>query len=176
MGSLVGISVIIFVLLYLTGVIFKGEDPSGGTVVLEIDQPELLGAEVFIDGEKKITITKADGRPVRIKVDTTSGKIEVRKPGFQTFTKEYSFASGGEENIYVMLISRDGEFGFTGVAATNNDPADFDPVFERQVAERVIELGGQLQIEFPAAPGRPVRRESGRCRHTPSGRPFGRPA
>jgi hypothetical protein len=50
----------------LAGLIIKLSTPAG-MVILEVDQPELIGAVVTIDGEKKITIKTGKGKePIEI--------------------------------------------------------------------------------------------------------------
>ena len=45
-------------LLYFGGILLKIKTP-GGTVVLDIDLQEIAGTEVFVDDQKKITLTTA---------------------------------------------------------------------------------------------------------------------
>ena len=53
-------------MILLLGLIIKLQTPAG-TVILEIDQPELIGAVVTIDGEKKITIQTGEGKqPIEV--------------------------------------------------------------------------------------------------------------
>jgi WD40 repeat protein/tRNA A-37 threonylcarbamoyl transferase component Bud32 len=89
--------------LLLAGILLRVKT-SVGTVVLEIHQPEIFGAEVFVDGEKKITITTPDdNQPVTITVEEGKRTLKVTKGGFETFTKEFSITSGDRKVIDVYL-------------------------------------------------------------------------
>ena len=89
--------------LLLAGILLRVKT-SVGTVVLEIHQPEISGAEVFVDGEKKITITTPDdNQPVTITVEEGNRTLKVTKGGFETFTKKFSITSGDRKVIDVHL-------------------------------------------------------------------------
>lgn len=75
-----------------------------GTIVVQIDQPELAGAEVSIDGEKKITITEPGGtEPIEVVADEDQHMMRVTKGGFETFTRQFMVRNGQTETIAVRL-------------------------------------------------------------------------
>lgn len=69
------------------GVLIRVETP-GGTIVLEVEQPELDGAEIIIDEDKTVTI-KIAGDPQEVRVEAKAGTLHVSKAGFQT--KSFAF-------------------------------------------------------------------------------------
>lgn len=92
-----------FGLAWASGIIFKVET-SAGTIVLEMDQPELAGAVVSVDGEKKITIETGEGKePIEVIADKDTHTLNVTKGGFETFVKQFTIKSGGEQTIQVRL-------------------------------------------------------------------------
>ena len=91
------------VLLLAAGLIIKLSTPAG-TVILEIDQPELIGAVVTIDGDKKITIQTGKGNEtIEVTPDGERHELEVKLAGFKTFTKGFSFETGNKQTITVRL-------------------------------------------------------------------------
>ncbi len=93
----------LFGLLLLAGLIIKLQTPAG-TVVLEIDQPELIGAVVTVDGEKKITIKTGKGNEtIEIRPDGKRHELEIKLAGFKTFAREFTFETGNKQSIKVRL-------------------------------------------------------------------------
>ncbi|MHB8974914.1 MAG: protein kinase domain-containing protein [Pirellulaceae bacterium] len=102
LGLAIGLG-LLFVGLVVAGIILKIKT-SGGTIVLECNQPELDGAVVTVDGEEKITIKMDDKtEPITIKVDKGRRKLEVVKGGFKTFTDEFEIGGGERKPITVRL-------------------------------------------------------------------------
>ena len=90
--------------LVWAAVILLKVETSEGTIVLEIDQPELAGAVVSVDGQKKITIETGEGKePIEITADEKTHTLKVTKGGFETFTKQFSVKAGKQETIRVRL-------------------------------------------------------------------------
>lgn len=90
-------------LVLMAGLVLKLQTPAG-TVILEIDQPELIGAVVTIDGEQKITIKTGAGKePIEVTPDQERHLLEVRIAGYKTFSKEFSFETGNQQSIKVRL-------------------------------------------------------------------------
>ena len=84
--------------------IFLRVDTKAGTIVVEVDQPELAGAVVSVDGQQKITIrTPGSAEPIEIKADEQQHTLQVVKGGFETFTKSLTVKSGQSETIRVHL-------------------------------------------------------------------------
>ena len=80
---------------WMSGIFFKVETPVG-TIILEIDQPELAGASVFVDDEQKITLQPGtDTEPIEIVADEKRHTLKVTKGGFETFTREFTVRAGG---------------------------------------------------------------------------------
>ncbi|MCC9609066.1 SUMF1/EgtB/PvdO family nonheme iron enzyme [Blastopirellula sp. JC732] len=126
----------------LAGFLLQLQTPAG-TVVLEINQPEIAGAEVLVDGEKKITITTGQEHPrIEITPDENRHDLTVKLAGFQTFTKEFSFATGNEQSIKVRL-----EPTSPATHTSSNSPDQF--AAERKVAEWTTKLGGWVLLESP---------------------------
>ncbi len=125
--------------LYFGGILLK-INTAGGTVVLTIDQPEIAGAEVFVDDQKKITITTDDDQqPVEISVDRTKGKLKVVKGGFETFVTDFEVKSRGKTPIKVHLEPL--------AVAKREQPAPShtaDP--DRRAAEWVLSIGGSIRV------------------------------
>ena len=90
---------IAFVLL-LFGVVFMMRTPEG-MLVVTVNEAD---AEIVLD-DGKVTLKSPGEEPVEIKVVEGKHTLRVTKGGFQTFTKEFSIASGGEETISVELES-----------------------------------------------------------------------
>ncbi|MDF1747208.1 MAG: protein kinase, partial [Gimesia sp.] len=89
-------------LILLAG-IFNPVDTSEGTIVLDIDQPELAGAVVSVDDQKKTTIKTGSGTEP-ITVEAGKKTLTVAKGGFETFTKQFTVKAGGKEAIKVRLV------------------------------------------------------------------------
>jgi len=84
--------------------IFLRVDTKAGTIVVEVDQPELAGAVVSVDGQQKVTIqTPGSAEPIEIKADEQQHTLQVVKGGFETFTKSFTVKSGESETIRVRL-------------------------------------------------------------------------
>jgi hypothetical protein len=61
--------VLLVLVLILAAIVLRIDTPAG-TIVLEIDQPELAGAVVSVDGQQKVTIKTADSvEPIEVKAD-----------------------------------------------------------------------------------------------------------
>ena len=74
----------------LAALVIRLQTPAG-TLVLEIDQPEIVGAQVLIDGNKSITIRTGNGQQaIRVTPDKERHKLEVSMNGFKTFTEEFT--------------------------------------------------------------------------------------
>ncbi|QDT24390.1 protein kinase domain-containing protein [Gimesia chilikensis] len=96
--------VVLASLVLIAGIIFKIDTPSG-TIVLEVDQPELAGAVVSVDEQKKITIKTGEGKePIEVVADEKTHTLQVTKGGFETFTKQFTVKAGGKETIKVRLM------------------------------------------------------------------------
>jgi serine/threonine protein kinase len=89
--------------LALAGVLLQIKT-SAGTIVVEIDQPELVGAEVSVDDQHRITIKSADGKePIRVVADEKEHSLKVTKGGFETFTQHFIVKAGKSQTIRVQL-------------------------------------------------------------------------
>jgi hypothetical protein len=69
-----------------------------GTIVLTVNEP---GAEVLVDGNK-VTVSRAGGVPVEITA-RPGQKLEVRKGGFNVYTRELTLHPGTREELTVTL-------------------------------------------------------------------------
>ncbi|WP_417391050.1 protein kinase domain-containing protein [Gimesia sp.] len=90
-------------LIFMAGIVFKIDTPAG-TIILEVDQPELAGAVVSVDEQKKITIKTGEGQePIEVVADEKTHTLQVTKGGFETFTKQFTVKAGEKETIKVRL-------------------------------------------------------------------------
>jgi serine/threonine protein kinase/Leucine-rich repeat (LRR) protein len=95
--------VVLASLILIAGIVFKIDTPAG-TIILDIDQPELAGAVVSVDEQQKITIKTGKGtEPIEVVADETTHTLQVTKGGFETFTKQFTVKAGGKETIKVRL-------------------------------------------------------------------------
>lgn len=125
--------------LVLAGLIIKLQTPAG-TIVLEIDQPEIVGAQVLIDGNKSITIKTGKGtEAIQVKPDNEHHKLEIQMAGFKTFTEHFTYDTGNNKTIKVTLVPLDVVAGkeMPDLPSVGDDERD-----ERNVAEWVISFGG----------------------------------
>lgn len=89
--------------LMAAGIFLRVSTPVG-TIVLEVDQPELAGAVVSVDGRQKITIKTADSsEPIEVKADQQQHTLQVKKGGFETYTTTFTVKAGKSETIRVRL-------------------------------------------------------------------------
>ncbi len=95
--------VVLASLILIAGIVFKIDTPAG-TIILDIDQPELAGAVVSVDDQQKITIKTGKGtEPIEVVADEKTHTLQVTKGGFETFTKQFTVNAGGKETIEVRL-------------------------------------------------------------------------
>jgi formylglycine-generating enzyme required for sulfatase activity len=71
-----------------------------GPVVVEIDQKD---AQVFVDGRQITIQVPGDMRPIEITVDERKHELLVKKDGFESVTREFSYRKGKAEPIRVTL-------------------------------------------------------------------------
>jgi serine/threonine protein kinase len=84
--------------------IFLKVETAAGTIILEIDQPELAGAEVAVDGQKRITIKTGEGaEPIQVEADEKTHTLKVTKGGFEAFFTTFTVKPGKERAIKVRL-------------------------------------------------------------------------
>src|SRR5207249_996738 len=63
----------------LAGVLLSVRTPIG-TIIVEVDQPELTGAAVSVDGQQRITIKPSDGQePIELVADEKKHTLQVTK-------------------------------------------------------------------------------------------------
>ncbi|MBI3863275.1 MAG: SUMF1/EgtB/PvdO family nonheme iron enzyme [Planctomycetia bacterium] len=93
-------------LLLVYGIVLLIKTPAG-TIVLTMDQPEIAGAEVTVDGQKKITIRTGVGdEPIKVSADEKEHLLKVTKGGFETFTQKFTLRKGNNPPIEVKLVPR----------------------------------------------------------------------
>ncbi|WP_298866587.1 LamG-like jellyroll fold domain-containing protein [uncultured Gimesia sp.] len=99
----IAVGTVLASLILLAGIVLK-VDTAAGTIILEIDQPELAGAVVSVDDQQKITIKTGEGtEPIEVVADEKTHTLQVTKGGFETFTKQFTVKAGGKETIKVRL-------------------------------------------------------------------------
>lgn len=90
-------------LVWVAGIRFHVKT-SIGTIIIEVDQPELAGAVVSVDGQQKVTITAGQGKkPIEVVADDKSHTLRVTKDGFEAFVKSFTVRDGGHQTISVTL-------------------------------------------------------------------------
>ncbi|MBI1346253.1 SUMF1/EgtB/PvdO family nonheme iron enzyme [bacterium] len=105
--------------------IFLKVETKAGTIILEIDQPELAGAEVSVDGQQTITINTGMGQePIEVMADEKTHTLKVVKGGFETFTQEFTVKAGMNQPIRVRLEPLKAELSSNG---RHSWPAGFPP-------------------------------------------------
>jgi len=135
--------VVLASLILMAGIILKVDTPAG-TIILEIDQPEVAGAVVSVDDQQKITIKTGEGKePIEVVADEKTHTLKVTKGGFQTFTKQFTVKAGGKETIKVRLVP-------LGVAekspASENYALEFDG--EKCVVKSPVKYDGTHPLTF----------------------------
>lgn len=109
---------VVTTLLFFAGLLIKLQTAEG-LLVLEMDQPELAGAVVQIDGENRITIKTGMGEEqIEVQPDATKHTLKISQDGFETFSKEFQFETAEKKTIKVSLkplpVVGDDEDGFFG--------------------------------------------------------------
>ena len=96
----VGVSL---VFAFLAAIIISIRTPAG-TIIVEMSQPEIAGAEVTIDGESVLTIQTGTGEEsIKVAADQEKHLLKVTKRGFETFTSEFTLSQAGLKTIVVRL-------------------------------------------------------------------------
>jgi hypothetical protein len=72
-----------------------------GVLMFRVQPP---GAEIFIDGQR--WQSPEDGRPLEVRVPAGRVRVEVRKPGFASYSTEISVEPGVVTAINVSLPAR----------------------------------------------------------------------
>lgn len=128
-SPLIAGGILAFVIL-LAGLIISLQTPAG-TLILEMEQPELAGGIVTIDGNEKVTIkTGKDDEKIEIKPDAQKHVLVVTHPDFEKFTKKFEFKTAGDQTIKVRLEPKGIEEpkGFDLAAAGEKFKADVPDV------------------------------------------------
>jgi len=97
--AIVGLALIA---VLLSAIILRVETPAG-TIVLEIDNPDAIGAQVSIDGSKRITINQQGQEPIEVAADERRHSLRISKGGFEAFVTEFSVGKGESKAIRVRL-------------------------------------------------------------------------
>lgn len=98
-----GLGAALGLLAVAAGLVIQWKTPAG-LVILELDQPEMIGAVVRIDGDEMLTIETAEGlKPIRITPDAERHLLEIETAGFKTFSQSFSFETGNTQRIQVRL-------------------------------------------------------------------------
>jgi serine/threonine protein kinase len=140
--------ILAFVIL-LAGLIIKLQTPAG-TLILEMEQPELAGAVVMIDGKEKVTIKTGDGdEMIEIKPDSEKHVLVVTHPDFEKFTKKFEFKTADDQTIKVWLEPKGIEEpkGFDLAAAGEKIKADVPDiaVMNKKPQEGDVNAGNKLE-------------------------------
>ncbi|MCA9172973.1 MAG: PEGA domain-containing protein, partial [Planctomycetales bacterium] len=115
-------------LTWAAGILLKVETKVG-TIVLEINQPELAGAEVSVDDRKVITIRSGQGNePIEVKADEVTHKLKVTKGGFEAFVTEFVVRAGKQQTIEVHLEPSETPSGPAAVESSQTWALEFDGV------------------------------------------------
>ena len=127
--------------------IFLRVTTRSGTIVVEVDQPELAGAVVSVDGQQKITIqTPGSAEPIEIRADEQQHTLRVVKGGFETFTKQFTVKSGKSETVRVRLEPvQPAAAGATAGLPSSASPAGYALEFDGKTSYVQIE---SLKFDF----------------------------
>ncbi len=137
-------------LVLIAGIVFKIDTPAG-TIILEVDQPELAGAVVSVDEQQKITIKTGKGtEPIEVVADEKTHTLQVTKGGFETFTKQFTVKAGGKETIKVRLeplAVAEKKMPSAGTPAKSHSALRFQNDSDRVVLPLKHETAGDLTVE-----------------------------
>ena len=90
--------------LILLGVVLLRVKTPAGTIILEVDQLELAGAVVEVDGQQRVTIDPGQGlEKVTVAADEKEHVLRVTKGGFETFTRKFTLKAGDKQTMTVRL-------------------------------------------------------------------------
>ena len=90
--------------LILLGVVLLRVKTPSGTIILEVDQLELAGAVVEVDGQQRVTIDPGQGlEKVTVAADEKEHVLRVTKGGFETFTRKFTLKAGDKQTMTVRL-------------------------------------------------------------------------
>ena len=91
------------ILALLAVILLRVKTPIG-TIVIETDQPEIVGAVITVDEQQKITLETGDGQnPIEFQADEKEHTLKVTKGGFETFTQKFTVKAGESQTITVRL-------------------------------------------------------------------------
>ena len=129
---LVASAVAVLGLAILAAVIFKMQT-KGGTLVVEINQPDAVVQ--VLDAEGKVEISQPGEKgTISISVDPGKHRLKIQKDGFQFFSQDFVMESGGKHSIHAVLEP------MSGGAALK------DPAFQKWMKE-VAALPAEKQVE-----------------------------
>jgi hypothetical protein len=92
-------AVVLGTALLLAEVVLRVKTPEG-TVVLEVDQPDV---EVSVNGRKIEVAVPGEKKPIEITVPAGEHELKVKKDGFQTVTRRFSYRKGEKPVIRVRM-------------------------------------------------------------------------
>ncbi len=133
----------------LAGIVITLDTPAG-TVVLEIDDPAAIGAQVHINGEQVITVQRTGHLPIKVQASAREQLLQLKQGGTAIFAKSFTVKDdGGEGRVRVTLqpakqlakqpaIATPSPAPATGTLATGDR--------ERAAAAWVVEQGGQVSV------------------------------
>ena len=98
-GGLVGGAVVLLVAVLA----FRGQTPPG-MILIQSDQPEIVGALITVDEQHKVMLSAGTERePLEFEVDEREHTLKVTKDGFQTLTHKFSVKAGASQSMTVRL-------------------------------------------------------------------------
>jgi serine/threonine protein kinase/formylglycine-generating enzyme required for sulfatase activity len=90
-------------LVLLAVLVFRLKTPTG-TIIIEADQPDIVGAVISVDEKQTITLETGNGQePIEIRADEKEHTLKVTKGGFESFTQKFRVKAGATQTITVRL-------------------------------------------------------------------------
>jgi serine/threonine protein kinase len=136
-AGIASVAVAIFGWLYFSGIIFKVETKDG-LIVIETNIPDV---EVFVDGQKVVTITDPkDQGKIKVEVKPGAKLLTVSKDGFEAEVSSFTLKTvkGPIKVTFVPKSTPSGDRKTVTVGPTT------DGNIHQQVAEWVLKVGGRV--------------------------------
>ena len=99
----------VLILLLLAVFAVRVQTPPG-TIAIQTDQPEIVGALITVDDQHRATLSAGtELEPIEFKVDEREHTLTVTKDGFRTLTHNFSVKAGASQAMSVRLEPTDAD-------------------------------------------------------------------
>jgi hypothetical protein len=143
--AIAGVGGVMLVALAVMAPILLRVETDVGTILLEVEQPEITGAVVIVDGQKKITIKPGrEQEPIEVVADKREHTLRVTKGGFETFTDRFTVREGEAVRIRVRLERNDIATAAPELPPAPEQPIETEP--NRSAAQWVLGQGGLVTV------------------------------